>query len=101
MGDKTLCAVSILVCGAATVVLMTGEGGMNPRNVACGWTVVKAIVTNPHFKVQWIFTDRSHINAMLRYAQKQGESNSVIKRASRVLNVEKGHSDHFHVRIYK
>ncbi len=65
MSDKTLCVVSILVCGAATVVLMTGEGGMNPRNVACGWTIVLGFAAFIFF---YIRSSRKYYGVLAREA---------------------------------
>jgi penicillin-insensitive murein endopeptidase len=72
-------------------------------DVERNWTLIKAALTNPIARVQYIFVSDPLRQMMLEHARQIGESPDLIAAASYVVKQPGGaapHDDHFHVRIY-
>ena len=69
---------------------------------ARNWGFVRAVVTNPHAPIHWVFVHRALRARLLRYAGAVGEPAAVVYEASERMAqpIPSGpHDDHFHVRI--
>jgi len=67
------------------------------------WLLVKAIVTAPEARVQWIFMYEPIAAKLIEHATKIGEPEAVIARARETLKQpgdSARHDDHLHVRVY-
>jgi penicillin-insensitive murein endopeptidase len=67
------------------------------------WRLVRALITDAHVDVDWIFIARWLRVPLLEYARKNIEDEAVLLRAETVLKQpgdSSPHDDHFHVRIY-
>ncbi len=65
------------------------------------WLLVRALVTDPDARIQWIFASRTVEAILLEWAQARGESGEVMLRAQEAMlqPVPGGvHDDHVHVR---
>jgi penicillin-insensitive murein endopeptidase len=67
------------------------------------WLVVKALITAPEARVQWIFMYEPIAAKVIEQATKLGEPEALIARARKTLKQpgdSARHDDHFHVRVY-
>ncbi len=72
-------------------------------DVERNWLLVKALLTHPTIKVQWIFAAHALRRAMLDHAVAIGEPLEVLIKARQLVKQpgdSAPHDDHFHVRIY-
>jgi penicillin-insensitive murein endopeptidase len=72
-------------------------------DVARNWALVRALITAPEARVQWIFLYEPLAETLLAYAHDHGESDAIQARARAVLHQpgdSAPHDDHMHVRIY-
>jgi penicillin-insensitive murein endopeptidase len=70
-----------------------------PRN----WALVKAILTHPTIQAQWLFAATWIKQALIEYAEAQGEDPALIEKARQVVwqpTDSAPHNDHLHLRIY-
>jgi murein endopeptidase len=70
-----------------------------PRN----WALVKALLTDEHVQVQFLFIANFLKQALLRYAVENGEPAGLLARAEAVMSQpgrSNPHDDHLHVRLY-
>ncbi len=82
---------------------MDDTGRVLTFDPARNWAMIKAIITDPHVSVQWIFIAHYLKRRLLQFAMQHGEPRSLIIKASQVMWQPHGssaHSDHIHVRIY-
>ncbi len=69
-----------------------------PRN----WALVRALLSDPEIKVQWLFVSEGLKSLLLLHAIDIGESPDLLRRASKVLHQPTDaapHDDHLHLRI--
>lgn len=67
------------------------------------WALVRALLSDPAIRVQWIFVSSALRDRLLRYAKRHDEPRWVIEYARVVMRQPLGaapHDDHFHVRVY-
>lgn len=67
------------------------------------WMLVKAIVTAPEARVQWVFMFEPIAAKLLEHATRIGEPEALIARARKTLKQpgdSARHDDHLHVRVY-
>ena len=66
------------------------------------WSLVEALLTSKMAQVQWIFVSKNIKRLLLKHAEEIGASPRVRRQAAQALRQpgNKGHPDHFHVRIY-
>jgi len=72
-------------------------------DVERNWQLVKALVSHPTIRVQWIFVSHRLRKAVLEHAVAAGEPRELLFRAELILwqpTDSSPHKDHFHVRIY-
>lgn len=70
-----------------------------PRN----WALVKALLTHEGTQIQWLFAASWIKDALLDYAQQQGEPEELLERARAIVwqpTDSRPHNDHLHLRIY-
>jgi len=71
-------------------------------DVERNWLLVRALISSPEARVQWLFASRNVEALLIDYARARGEPLELIWRAETLL-LEPGdsspHDDHFHVRI--
>ena len=69
-----------------------------PRN----WAMVRALMENTEFEVQWIIVDPPIERLLLAYARKAGVPSDILFRAERMMTLPgyaKAHDDHAHIRV--
>jgi penicillin-insensitive murein endopeptidase len=92
--------------GGDGVTLLDRADPSAPRfrfDVARNWALVRALITAPEARVQWIFLYEPLSLSLLAYAHDHGESDAILARARAVLHQpgdSAPHDDHMHVRIY-
>lgn len=67
------------------------------------WLLVKAIVTSPEARVQWVFMFEPIAAKLIEHATRIGEPAALIARVRKTLkqpNDSARHDDHLHVRVY-
>jgi penicillin-insensitive murein DD-endopeptidase len=67
------------------------------------WLLVKALVTAPEARVQWVFMFEPIATKLIEHATKIGEPEALIARARKTLKQpgdSARHDDHLHVRVY-
>lgn len=67
------------------------------------WALVKALLTDPHVEVQFLFVYEPLRQRLLRHAAELGEPQMLIDQAAATLRQPAGaapHDDHLHLRIY-
>jgi penicillin-insensitive murein endopeptidase len=96
---------------ASPGILHFGDNGVSDYGAAAGkwefdtarnWAFVRHLLGDPQVVVQWIFVSVPLRNRLLDYALRQGEPESLRRRAQQVLVQPRDaspHADHFHVRI--
>lgn len=66
------------------------------------WLLVRALVTDPEARTQWIFCHRTVSALLLQWAMARGEPTDIVFRAATVLHQPAAkaglHDDHLHVR---
>lgn len=70
---------------------------------AGNWQVIKALLTDPNIRVQWIFASWAIKKRVLEQAREEDAPDWLMDYASLVIAQPSGvsaHDDHFHVRIY-
>ena|GEM_PF-707732 len=69
---------------------------------ARNWSLIEAMLSDPHAKVQSIFVANGLRKRLLIEAERQGASRQIRLEAARVMSLPNGagpHADHFHIRI--
>ncbi len=67
------------------------------------WLLVKALVTAPEARVQWVFMFEPIAAKLVEHATKIGEPEALVARARKTLKQpgdSARHDDHLHVRVY-
>lgn len=77
-------------------------GGKYRLDVARNWTLVRALMTNDEFELQWMITAPYIEEMLLTYARTIGEPEDIVQRAERMMMLPgwaKQHDNHFHIRV--
>lgn len=72
-------------------------------DVARNWTLVKALLSHPTVRAQWLFLANPLKEALLKHARSLREPEALLARAEKILHQpgdSRPHDDHLHVRIY-
>lgn len=64
------------------------------------WHLVEALVTDTEAPVQFIFLARHLEERLLEEGRRQGASEELLRRVDAVIDAERAHTNHLHVRIY-
>ncbi len=78
-------------------------GGYYRFDPARNWLLVKALLQSPNAQIQYLFISNGLRRIVLQEAQRRGEPEELVARASAVLRQPGGalpHDDHLHLRIY-
>jgi penicillin-insensitive murein endopeptidase len=80
-------------------------GPFSPRwfDVRRNWALVRALLTDPHMEIQYLFIHQRLRDRLLAWAAEQCEDPALIERAAELLRRpgdSAPHDDHLHVRIY-
>lgn len=76
--------------------------GLRMLDLRRNWLLVRALLTDDHAQVQWIFCSKGVKASLLRYAAEHETDPELLVRASYVLHQPsegRAHDDHFHVRV--
>ena len=77
-------------------------GGRWRFDVAANWRLVRSLLTNPHFDVQWLVLNEHLERLLLDHARSLGEPAELVTRAEQVIDrpaYANLHRNHLHVRI--
>ena len=77
-------------------------GGKYRLDVARNWTLVRALMTNDEFELQWLITAPYIEEMLLAHARSIGEAEDIVQRAERMMMLPgwaKLHDNHFHIRV--
>jgi penicillin-insensitive murein endopeptidase len=78
-------------------------GGYYRFDVPRNWSLVKALIESPHASIQYLFISVGLRSLLLQHAQRVGEPQELLDRASAVLRQPGNalpHDDHLHLRVY-
>ncbi|MGD8859688.1 MAG: penicillin-insensitive murein endopeptidase [Myxococcales bacterium] len=80
------------------------SGGTRVRfDDARNWALVKALLSDPEARVQYLFVSRPIRARLLAHAHRRGDDDALLRRAAAVMLEPvraEPHDDHFHLRIY-
>jgi penicillin-insensitive murein endopeptidase len=72
-------------------------------DVRRNWMLVRALLSSPGVRVQWIFAHRALSESMLMEGQREGAPAELLERAGALLHQptdSQPHDDHMHVRVF-
>ncbi|MCL2325338.1 MAG: penicillin-insensitive murein endopeptidase [Proteobacteria bacterium] len=79
---------------------LLSDNGAYVFDVEKNAALVKALLTHPRVRVQFIFLARHLRTALWDELVAKGESQDILDRFEQSVQVHASHDDHFHVRIY-
>lgn len=101
LDDEPIRNSSFVQLGERGVGRIAGRGSVR-LDLEREWRLIRALLTSPHFTVQWLYSSSPVKALLLEHAQQLGESPELILLAQVVMQQPLDglpHDDHLHLRI--